>query len=81
MLGGIAGISSMSGASSARARMAYTPDDVNIVREQLMAPRWSRLVTVDSKRDRELVEIYGWRKATNRVAWPFWLPNRWNSPS
>src|SRR5262245_43479092 len=41
---------------------AYTPDDVNTIRKQLMAPEWSRMVTVDSKRDRELVEIYSWRE-------------------
>lgn len=41
---------------------AYTPDDVKAVRKQLAAPGWSRLVTVDSKRDRELVEIYSWRE-------------------
>ncbi len=41
---------------------AYTPDDVNTIRRQLTAPGWARLVTVDSKRDRELVEIYSWRE-------------------
>lgn len=41
---------------------AYTPEDVNAVRRQLASPGWSRLVTVDSKRDRELVEIYSWRE-------------------
>lgn len=41
---------------------AYTPDDVSAVRKQLAAPGWSRLVEVDSKRDRELVEIYSWRE-------------------
>jgi len=41
---------------------AYTPDDVSAVRKQLAAPGWSRLMTVDSKRDRELVEIYSWRE-------------------
>lgn len=41
---------------------AYTPDDVDTIRKQLMAPGWSRLVTVDSKRDRELVEIYSWQE-------------------
>jgi hypothetical protein len=40
----------------------YTPDDVSAVRKQLAAPGWSRLVTVDSKRDREMVEIYSWRE-------------------
>ena len=41
---------------------AYTPEDVNIIRKQLMTPGWTRLVTVDSKRDRELVEIYSWQE-------------------
>lgn len=35
---------------------------MSAVRKQLAAPGWSRLVTVDSKRDRELVEIYSWRE-------------------
>lgn len=41
---------------------AYTPDDVDAVRKQLAAPGWSRLVEVDSKKDGELVQIYGWRE-------------------
>ena len=41
---------------------AYTADDVNAVRKQLAAPGWSRMVTVDSKREGELVEIYSWRE-------------------
>jgi hypothetical protein len=41
---------------------AYTPDDVNVIRRQLTVPGWARLVTVDSKRDAELVEIYSWRE-------------------
>jgi hypothetical protein len=40
---------------------AYTPDDVRAIRQQLTAPGWSRLVTVDSKREGELVEVYSWR--------------------
>lgn len=40
----------------------YTPEDLNAVRRQLASPGWSRLVTVDSKRDRELVEVYSWRE-------------------
>ena len=40
----------------------YTPADVDAIRKQLTAPGWERLVTVDSKRDRELVEIYSWRE-------------------
>ena len=42
---------------------AYMAEDVNIIRKQLTAPGWERVVTVDSKRDRELVEIYSWREA------------------
>jgi hypothetical protein len=41
---------------------AYTPDDVSAIRKQLTAPKWERLVNVDSKRDRELVEVYSWRE-------------------
>jgi hypothetical protein len=40
----------------------YTPDDVNTIRKQLASPGWSKLATVDSKRERELVEIYSWRE-------------------
>jgi hypothetical protein len=36
--------------------------DLEAVRTQLAAPGWSRLVTADSRRDRELVEIYSWRE-------------------
>jgi hypothetical protein len=38
-----------------------TSTEVNAIRKQLTAP-WIRLVGVDSKRDRELVEIYSWRE-------------------
>ena len=40
----------------------YTSDDVNAVRKQLTRSEWQRLVTVDSKRDGELVEVYSWRE-------------------
>lgn len=43
---------------------AYTPEDVSAIRKQLAAPGWSRLVEVDSKRERELVEIYSWREGS-----------------
>ncbi len=43
---------------------AYTTDDVNAVRRQLTAPGWARLVAVDSKRDRETVEIYSWKEGS-----------------
>ena len=35
--------------------------ELTAIRKQLSAP-WTRLVGVDSKRDRELVEIYSWRE-------------------
>jgi hypothetical protein len=40
----------------------YTTDDLDRVRKQLGTPGWSRMVTVDSKRDREIVEVYSWRE-------------------
>jgi Domain of unknown function (DUF4252) len=40
---------------------AYSADDVNVVRKQLGGPGWSRLVSVDSKHQREIVEVYSWR--------------------
>jgi len=40
----------------------YTAEDVSAIRKQLTAPGWEKLVTVDSKRDRELVEVYSWRE-------------------
>ena len=39
---------------------AYSPDDVNTIRKQLTNPRWAKMVTVDSKRDREMVDVYFW---------------------
>jgi hypothetical protein len=41
---------------------AYTMDDVDRIRKQLTAPGWSKFISVDSKRDRELVEIYSWQE-------------------
>ena len=41
---------------------AYTPDDVSAIRKQLASPGWSKLATVDSKPQRELVEIYSWQE-------------------
>jgi len=41
---------------------AYTTNDLEAIRKQLAAPGWSRIVSVDSKRDRELVEIYSWQE-------------------
>lgn len=41
---------------------AYSSDDLSAIRKQLTAPGWSRLVTVENKRDRELVEVYSWRE-------------------
>lgn len=40
---------------------AYTTADVESVRRQFAAPGWSRMVVVDSKEDRETVDIYAWR--------------------
>lgn len=37
---------------------AYTDADVEPIRAQLRGPEWSRIVQVDSKADREFVEIY-----------------------
>lgn len=37
----------------------YTEADVQAVRDQLKAP-WTRIVGVQSKRDREIVEVYAW---------------------
>ena len=41
---------------------AYTPDDVDNIRKQLSAPGWSKFISSESKRDRELVEIYSWQE-------------------
>ena len=40
----------------------YTSDDVDAIRKQLSAPGWSKIMSVDSKRDRELTEIYSWQE-------------------
>jgi hypothetical protein len=42
---------------------AYTPTDVEAIRKQLGAPGWTKMISVDSKRDRELVEIYSWQES------------------
>lgn len=41
---------------------AYTADDVQVVRTQLAAPGWTRMVTAEKKREGELVEIHSWRE-------------------
>jgi hypothetical protein len=41
---------------------AYTADDVNVIRKQLAAPGWTRMVTTEKKREGELVEIHSWRE-------------------
>lgn len=41
---------------------AYNDADVESIRRQLKTPGWTRLVNIDSKRDRELVEMYIWRQ-------------------
>jgi len=38
----------------------YTPDDISTIRKQLTGPRWAKMVTVDSKRDKEIVDVYFW---------------------
>ena len=40
---------------------SYT-GELDAIRKQLTAPGWSRLITVDSKEERELVEVYSWRE-------------------
>jgi hypothetical protein len=40
----------------------YSDSDVEAVRRQLKSPGWTRLVNIDSKRERELVEMYVWRE-------------------
>jgi hypothetical protein len=40
----------------------YSDSDVEAIRRQLKTPGWTRLVNIDSKRDRELVEMYVWRQ-------------------
>ena len=40
----------------------YTADDVENIRKQLSAPGWSKFISSESKRDRELVEIYSWQE-------------------
>jgi hypothetical protein len=41
---------------------AYTADDVEMIRKQLGAPGWSKFISQERKRDRELVEIYSWQE-------------------
>jgi Domain of unknown function (DUF4252) len=41
---------------------AYSSDDVTTIRKQLSNPGWAKLVTIDSKRDRDSAEIYSWRE-------------------
>jgi hypothetical protein len=40
----------------------YNDSDVEGIRRQLKTPGWTRLVNIDSKRERELVEMYMWRQ-------------------
>ena len=39
--------------------------ELDAIRKQLAAPGWSRLITVDSKRDGELVEVYSFREGNS----------------
>lgn len=41
---------------------AYSADDVNVIRKQLTAAGWARMVTTENKREGELVEIHSWRE-------------------
>ena len=41
---------------------AFDESDVNSVRKQLGAPGWTRIITTQSKQDRESVDIYSWRE-------------------
>ena len=41
---------------------AYSPDDVNVIRKQLAARGWGRMVTTENKREGQLVEIHSWRE-------------------
>ena len=41
---------------------AYSTADVEAVRKQFSAPGWSRMVVVNSKEERETVDIYAWRQ-------------------
>jgi hypothetical protein len=40
----------------------YTADDVDRIRKQLSGPGWTKFISTESKRDRELVEIYSWQE-------------------
>jgi len=37
---------------------AYSKADLDVVREQLRAPGWTRMVNVQNKQDKEIVEVY-----------------------
>jgi hypothetical protein len=37
---------------------AFTMDDLNAIRRQLSAPGWTRMVSVNEKKDKELTEIH-----------------------
>jgi hypothetical protein len=41
---------------------AYSSADVESVRKQFAAPGWARMVVVNSKEERETVDIYAWRQ-------------------
>ena len=41
---------------------AYSDSDVEAIRRQLKSPGWTRFVNVDSRRERELAEMYVWRQ-------------------
>jgi hypothetical protein len=40
----------------------YSDADIDAIRRQLKLPAWTRLINIDSKRERELAEVYVWRQ-------------------
>jgi hypothetical protein len=40
----------------------YTPNDIALVRKQLSGRGWSRIVNVEKKQDRQLVEVHLWNE-------------------
>lgn len=40
----------------------YSDADIESIRRQLKAPGWTRFVNIDSKRERELAEMYVWKQ-------------------
>jgi hypothetical protein len=40
----------------------YSDADIDAIRRQLKLPAWTRLINIDSKRERERAEVYVWRQ-------------------